>query len=266
MGEASKNDLTPIVSSSTSGDTLTLNADGSTRKNYFRTCSNDSMGGKTIAAAIADGTIEAKKVAVLTQTGSDYSEGCTNSFLEQADKDGTQIVMKEQYPSTQKDFKAYIQQVKESGADAVFIPDYYETVATIVKQFKDAGFEGTFLGTDGWDGVLSIDGVDKHIFNGAYYTNTFDDREQGVVDYLKAYKETYNSETNMFGTMAYDATWILIKAIEAAGTTEPAAINEALEATKYDGITGHFEFDGYHNPSKLLLVKTIRNGEYGYLD
>ena len=266
LGEASKNDLTPIVSSSTSGDTLTLNADGSTRKNYFRTCSNDSMGGKTIAAAIADGTIEAKKVAVLTQTGSDYSEGCTNSFLEQADKDGTQIVMKEQYPSTQKDFKAYIQQVKESGADAVFIPDYYETVATIVKQFKDAGFEGTFLGTDGWDGVLSIDGVDKHIFNGAYYTNTFDDREQGVVDYLKAYKETYNGETNMFGTMAYDATWILIKAIEAAGTTEAAAINEALEATKYDGITGHFEFDGYHNPSKLLLVKTIRNGEYGYLD
>ena len=70
----------------------------------------------------------------------------------------------------------------------------------------------------------------------------------------------------MFGTMAYDATWILIKAIEEAGTTDAAAINAALEKTKYDGITGHFEFDGYHNPSKLLLVKTIRNGEYGYLD
>ncbi len=266
VGEASKNDLTPIVSSSTSGDSLTLNADGSTRKNYFRTCSNDSMGGKTIAAAIADGTIEAKKIAVLTQTGSDYSEGCTESFLTQADKDGTHIVMKEKYPAGQKDFKAYIQQVKESGADAVFIPDYYETIATIVKQFKDAGYEGTFLGTDGWDGVVGIEGVDKHIFNGAYYTNTFDDREQGVVDYLARYKETYKSETNMFGTMAYDATWILIKAIEAAGTTEVAAVNEALEATKYDGITGHFEFDGYHNPSKLLLVKTIRNGEYGYLN
>ncbi len=266
VGEASKHDLLPIVSSSTSGDSLTLNADGSTRKNYFRTCSNDSMGGKTIAAAIGDGTIDVKKVAILTQTGNDYSEGCTNSFIAQAETDNVNIVLKDQYPSTQKDFKTYIQKVKESGADAVFIPDYYETIAIIIKQFKDAGYEGTFLGTDGWDGVLGIEGVDKNIFNGAYYTNTFDDRAPAVVDYLKRYKETYNAETNMFGTMAYDATWILIKAIEAAGTTDSTAINEALEATKYEGITGYFEFDGYHNPSKLLLVKTIRNGQYGYLD
>src|SRR5699024_4852112 len=42
LGEASKADGTPIVSPSTSGDSITLNNDGSTRSNYFRTCSNDS--------------------------------------------------------------------------------------------------------------------------------------------------------------------------------------------------------------------------------
>lgn len=266
LGEASKNDGTPIVSSSTSGDSVTLNNDGSTKTNYFRTCSNDSMGGKTIASAIGKGTIKASKVAILTNSDSDYSGGCTDSFVKQAKEDGTQIVLEKKYPQTQKDFKTYIQQVMSSGADAVFIPDYYETIATMVKQFKDAGFKGTFLGTDGWDGVLSVKDVDKSIFNGAYYTNTFDDRVEAVQKYVEAYKAKYNAETNMFGTMAYDATWVLIKAVEAAGTTDPEKVCAALEKTDYTGITGTFKFDSQHNPTKELVVKTIKDGAYTYLD
>ena len=160
----------------------------------------------------------------------------------------------------------YITKVKQSGADAVYIPDYYEMIATMVGQFKNAGYEGTFLGTDGWDGVLSVKDVDKSIFNGAYYTNTFDDRVEDVQNYVAKYKEKYDSDTNMFGTMAYDATWVLLKAVEAAGTTDYAKICEELEKTNYDGITGHFEFDDQHNPTKELVVKTIKNGEYSYLD
>ena len=266
LGEASKNDGTPIVSSSTSGDSVTLNNDGSTKANYFRTCSNDSMGGKTIASAIGKGTIKASKVAILTNSDSDYSGGCTDSFVKQAKEDGTQIVLEKKYPQTQKDFKTYIQQVMSSGADAVFIPDYYETIATMVKQFKDAGFKGTFLGTDGWDGVLSVKDVDKSIFNGAYYTNTFDDRVEAVQKYVEAYKAKYNAETNMFGTMAYDATWVLIKAVEAAGTTDPEKVCAALEKTDYTGITGTFKFESQHNPTKELVVKTIKDGAYTYLD
>lgn len=267
LGEASKADLMPIVSSSTSGDNLTLNADGSTRANYFRTCSNDSMGGKTIAKAIGEGKVpNVKKVAILTNSDSDYSIGCTESFKAQAEADKTQIVLEDSYPDGQKDFKTYIQKVQSSGADTVYIPDYYQTISVMVKQFKDAGFDGTFVGTDGWDGVLEIEGIDKSLFNGAYYTNTFDDRTDEVKAYVKAYKDKYGSDTNMFGTMAYDATMVLLKAIEAAGTTSPEAINKALEATDYTGITGHFAFDKQHNPTKDLVVKTIKDGKYSYLD
>lgn len=269
LGEATKNDLMPIVSSSTSGDSLTLNSDGkTTRANYFRTCSNDSMGGREIAAAVGSGKIKnVKKIAILTNSDSDYSQGCTDSFKKQAEADGLQIVSEQSYPEGAEDFKPYIQKVQSSNADAVFIPDYYEVIGKVVKQFKDAGFNGTFLGTDGWDGVLSIEGIDKSLFNGAYYTNVFDDRVEGVVNYVKAYKAKYNNEdTNMFGTMAYDATFVLLKAIEKAGHTSPEKINKALEETDYKGITGEFHFDEQHNPTKALVVKTIQNGEYTYLD
>ena len=266
VGNASAKNKTPIVSSSASGDAVTLNNDGSTRANFFRTCSNDSHGGQFIASKVGDGTIKAKKIAILTNSDSDYSVGCTESFIEQAKKDNVQIVLEEKYPKTQADFGTYIDKVKNSGADAVFIPDYYEVIAKMVKQFKNKNFEGTFLGTDGWDGVLSVKGVDKSIFNGAYYTNTFDDRVDAVQNYIKAYKAAYNSDTNMFGTMAYDATWVLLKAVEAAGTTDPDKVCEALEKTNYGGITGQFEYDEQHNPTKDLVIKTIKDGAYTYLD
>ena len=267
VGSASEKNLTPIVSSSTSGDTVTLMGDKTTtRKNYFRTCSNDSMGGQTIAKAVGNGTIKVSKVAILTNSDSDYSGGCTDSFVKQADADKTQIVLQDKYPSTTKDFRTYIEKVMSSGADAVYIPDYYETISTMVKQFRDAGFEGTFLGADGWDGVLSVKDVDKSMFYNCYYTNIFDDRVDAVVNYTNAYKAKYNSETNMFGTMAYDATFVLIKAVEAAGTTDSEAVCDALTKTSYDGITGHFEFDDQHNPTKDLVIKTIKDGKYAYLD
>lgn len=267
VGNASSKNKTPIVSSSASGDAVTLESDKkTTRVNFFRTCSNDSHGGQFIASKVGDGTIKAKKVAILTNSDSDYSIGCTDSFVAQAEKDGLQIVLNEKYPNTQADFGTYIDKVKSSGADAVFIPDYYEIIAKMVKQFKNKNFTGTFLGTDGWDGVLSVQGVDKTIFNGAYYTNTFDDRTDGVQNYVKAYKEKYNSDTNMFGTMAYDATWVLLKAVEAAGSSEPEKVCAALEKTNYTGITGTFQYDEQHNPTKDLVVKTIKDGAYTYLD
>jgi ABC-type branched-chain amino acid transport systems, periplasmic component len=267
VGSASERNLTPIVSSSTSGDSVTLMGDKTTtRKNYFRTCSNDSMGGNTIAKAVGNGTVKVSKVAILTNSDSDYSEGCTESFIKQAQADNVQIVVQDKYPETQKDFKTYIEKVMTSGADAVYIPDYYEIISTMVKQFRDAGYKGTFLGTDGWDGVLSVKDVDKSIFYDCYYTNTFDDRADAVVKYVDAYKAKFNSETNMFGTMAYDATFVLIKAIESAGSSDPEAVIAALEKTNYDGITGHFEFDAQHNPTKDLVVKTIKDGQYSYLD
>lgn len=266
VGNASATNKTPIVSSSASGDAVTLNTDGTTKANFFRTCSNDSHGGQFIAAQLGKQTIKVDKVAILTNSDSDYSIGCTDSFVEQAQKDKTQIVVQEKYTKTTKDFKTFISKVMSSGADAVFIPDYYETIATMVKQFKDAGFKGTFLGTDGWDGVLEVKGVDKTIFNGAYYTNTFDDRVEAVQNYVKTYKEKYNSDTNMFGTMAYDATWVLLKAVEAAGTTDPEKICAALEKTNYEGITGNFQYDEQHNPTKDLVIKTIKDGVYTYLD
>ena len=43
--------------------------------------------------------------------------------------------------------------------------------------------------------------------------------------------------------MGYDAYFTALEALKAAGTTDPAAVNEALWSVELDGVSGHIAFD-----------------------
>ena len=43
--------------------------------------------------------------------------------------------------------------------------------------------------------------------------------------------------------MGYDAYYVALEALKAAGTTDSVAVKDALWDVEYDGITGHIAFD-----------------------
>src|SRR5699024_11239047 len=43
--------------------------------------------------------------------------------------------------------------------------------------------------------------------------------------------------------MGYDAYYVALEALKAAGSTDPAAIKAALAGVTYDGVSGHIAFD-----------------------
>ena len=43
--------------------------------------------------------------------------------------------------------------------------------------------------------------------------------------------------------MGYDAYYVALEAIKAADSADPADIKAALAGVKYDGVSGHIEFD-----------------------
>ena len=59
-----------------------------------------------------------------------------------------------------------------------------------------------------------------------------DPQREVVVGYKTAYEEATGSPVSTFGGHAYDAFQILVEAIERAGSTEPEAIRDAIEATQ----------------------------------
>ena len=54
---------------------------------------------------------------------------------------------------------------------------------------------------------------------------------------------------------------MLFESIEAAGTDDPAAILDAMEDIKFDGVTGSFQYDEYHNAVDVAPMLHYVNGE-----
>lgn len=251
----------PMITPSGTADNLTVGANNNRadRSNVFRTCYNDSLQGIVMANFAKE--LEAKKVAVLVNTTSTYSTGLRDSFVQKAGElkayDYATVV---DYTEDTTDFTSVVSQVVEAAVDCVFIPDYYSKASSIVKQLRDAGYTGKFLGVDGWDGILDVIGEDLAKLADCYFCNHYsaDSESQKVQDFIKAYKEANNDEVpNAFATLGYDAIQIAVQAIKQAGALDSAKIIEALTNGTFDCVTGNIKFDENGNPQKEVVILTF---------
>jgi branched-chain amino acid transport system substrate-binding protein len=61
-------------------------------------------------------------------------------------------------------------------------------------------------------------------------------------DFVANYTERYNQAPGGSAMAAYDSTYLLLNAIQEAGSTDPQAIITALENIKYTGVMGDYSF------------------------
>lgn len=178
----------------------------------FRTTFTDPYQGTAAAKYAAKNGI--KKVAILTNTASDYSVGLAAAFKDEAAKNGIELI-EEKYTKDDKDFKAILTNIKNKNPEAIFIPDYYNTVGLIATQAKEIGLVAQYLGGDGWDGVQK-DFAD--VTEGAVFASQFasDDTSTLVQNFITAYKAKTNSEPNVFAALGYDSGAIVEAALKAA--------------------------------------------------
>ncbi len=109
----------------------------------------------------------ATKIAIIYDSSSEYSDGIRESFVAEAPNQGLEVVASEAFTSDNNtDFSVQLDKAKESGADLVFLPIYYQEASVILKQANDKDFHPQFFGCDGMDGILSVDGFDKSLAEG----------------------------------------------------------------------------------------------------
>ncbi|WP_296126779.1 ABC transporter substrate-binding protein [uncultured Anaerococcus sp.] len=236
------------------------------KPNVFRTCFTDPFQGEVLAHFSKE-KLNAKKVAILRNQSSDFSMGVADVFEKKAKELGMEVVADESYGDSDTDFKAQLTNVRGQNPDVLFIPDYYEKVALIAPQVKEAGIDATLVGADGWDTVLSV--MDESSFSSldnSYFSNQFtlEDPSEEVQTFLKNYKEKFGENPSTFAAEGYDTVYLYKQAVEAAGTTEWAKVIDALKKVEFKGVTGSFTYDENNNPIKTAKMIRIENGEYKF--
>ena len=108
-----------------------------------------------------------------------------------------------------------------------------------------------------------IDIAGAHNINDLYITSMFHTGSDtpGAQDYIARFTERYGEAPDTFDALSYDAANLIFAAIEAAGSDEPAAILEALEAIEYQGVTGNFKYDEFHSAVNKAPMLKYQNGE-----
>ena len=239
--------------------------------NFFRACYTDPTQGGTVANFAKD-ELNATTAAIIYNSSDPYSTGLKDAFEATAEENGLTIVATEGYSKGDQDFNAQLTTIMNRDPDVLFIPDYYNNAYMICTQARRAGFTGTFLGVDGTDGVLEIEGADVSVFEGMCYPNHYfsGDPDELVQTFCSDYEAAYGRVPNALAAVGYDAAMILYDSIaraEAAGTTidnspeARQAIIDAMEQTDLDCVTGHITFDENHNPIKPVTIIEIVNGQ-----
>lgn len=252
----------PYILPAATAEGLTLDDKGSVIPYMFRVSYEDTIQAGA-AGTFAAETLKVKKAAVISDPGTDYSAGLAKVFKEQFQKLGGEVVVEQSFSEGDQDFSAIISQLLIESIDVIYFPGYYTEAGQFIKQAREMGIDQPIIGPDGFASPILVE-LSSGNANDIYYTSHFTTQgATGVVaDYLKAYQEKYNEESDTFAALAYDAVGLLIKAIELSNSDDKEEIIKALEEMKdYEGVTGTFSMDEAHNPVKPALMLELQQGE-----
>lgn len=229
----------------------------------FRTCFIDPFQG-TVMASFASNELKVKRAAIYIDNTSDYAKGLAQFFKENFVKNGGQVVIEEAYLQKDTDFKSTLTKIKAAKPDFIYIPGYYQEVGLIVKQAREMGINVPMAGGDGWDSAKLPEIAGKAALENTFFSSLYspDDTSDLNKEFVAEYKTAYNTNPDVFAALAYDSTLLVAKAIEDAGSADPAKIAEAMAKIKgFKGVSGEVTFNEQHNPIKSAVIIEHKDGK-----
>ena len=217
---------------------------------YFRICFLDPFQG-VVLANYAYKVQGAKTAYCLAELGNDYDVGLVHYF-EEAFKALGGNVISDTFPTGNSDFTSYLTNAQMYGAEVFFCPVSLAYSTQIIAQAAGQGAEYPILGSDTLDSnkvVEAATGTNVSLVVSTFY------QEGANPEFDEGFKAWLNSDGNAMknnggndmisavSVMGYDAYYVALEALKAAGTTDSKAVNEALRGVKYAGVSGAIAFD-----------------------
>ena len=139
----------------------------------------------------------------------------------------------------------------------------------MLKNAKDMGYDMTLMGTDGMDGLLSVEGFDTSLAEGVLLMTPFSADDEKNADFVKAYKDVYDETPNQFAADAYDCVHAIAEAIDKAdiditadGADIAGDLAKAMRKIKIDGLTGELTWNDKGQVEKPATAYVIQDGKY----
>ena len=242
------------------------------KDNMFQMCFTDPNQGSGAATYMGENMAGAK-VAIIYRNDDAYSQGIRDTFVAEAANQDLEIVYEGTFTvDTATDFSVQLTGAQSAGADVVFLPIYYQPASVILAQANAMGYEPTFFGVDGMDGILTMPNFDLSLAEGVMVLTPFsaDATDEKTQNFVAEYVERFGETPNQFAADGYDCIYALKQALENAGCTPDmstedicTAMIEQFTTMTFDGVTGTgMTWNESGAVSKMPLAVVIQDGVY----
>ncbi|MEN4167246.1 branched-chain amino acid ABC transporter substrate-binding protein [Serratia marcescens] len=212
----------------------------------FRVMGHDDDGGN-YAGQYAVKTLKAQRIAVIDDRTA-FGQGLADEFIKSLQAQGVQPVAREYVDDKTVDFSAVLTTVRSKNADLIFFGGVDSQAAPLARKLKQLGMNAQLMGAGGFVSQTFLT-LAQQEGEGVVALEPGLPLEQmpGGKAFEQAYRDRYHTHIELHAPFAYDATRVLIAAIEQAGSANPADYLPKLRAIHYQGVTGDIAFDAQGN-------------------
>ncbi|HET7776363.1 MAG TPA: branched-chain amino acid ABC transporter substrate-binding protein, partial [Azospira sp.] len=208
----------------------------------FRVMANDEQQGKALAEFAAK-TLGSKSVAVIDDRTA-YGQGLADEFKKAAEAAGLKVVANEYTNDKATDFKAILTKIKSKKPDLLFYGGMDPQGGPMAKQMKELGLKAKFLTGDGGctPNFITLAGTAAE---GQYCSlpGVPLDKMPGGTAFKDRFVGKFKTEIQLYAPYVYDATMVLVDAMQRANSVEPAKYLPEIGKTAYQGVTAKIGFD-----------------------
>ena len=256
----------PVIATAASNELVTVDANGNLHPYSFRLCFIDSYMGY-LAGSYAYTELGLRRAALIADITDSYSTSVGGFMTDTFKSLGGEIVASEEAQNGDNDFRAQLTKIAAQQPDVLFVPWNYENVALIAQQAREVGIEAILFGADGWDTTELIE-LSNGALEGGYYVSRPGFNLPEAAAYFDVYAVEYpNASKETECLYGNDGVQWIKEAIEKAGSDDPTAIRDQLEATEsFDGLLGHMSINPEnHNPSRDAAIFRVDAEEVSYV-
>ncbi|MDW4500333.1 ABC transporter substrate-binding protein [Sulfitobacter sp. D35] len=194
----------------------------------YRIVPSDNYQGEVLARMVLDEGLES--VAV-TFVNNDYGVGIGNTFIEAYKAAGGEITAAVKHEEKKDSYRSELATLSQAGGDALVVVAYAgDSGAKIVRQSIEGGLFTRFVGTDGLRDEALIADIGAEALASSFFSSPTSPEDNPAQETLH---EQFNAEygegaDKPFVDQTYDATFLALLAVAKAGSTDRAAMAQAL--------------------------------------
>ena len=240
-------------------------ADQDWRQFFFRTAPTDLVQAKAMAQLVLEGGYQ--KAAILVMDNH-YGNGIADAVTEELQGEA-EIVATLKYDPSELDYLTELQTIKDSEPDVVIHVGYHDDARVVYKQALQLGLDNIqWITAEGTYAEAVFETPEAAEFMASAVIGTRLSAPEGLAafeEFADAYEAEYGAPPGVYCDTVYDATMMVLEAIDRVGAEDAAEIAaEVLRiADNYPGTSGSVTLDanGDRMSGDFEVWKVVKDGD-----